>query len=280
MTRKINLNQVQNVGPNQRATVRLPLGVTYNKLVIFTEGNITAAMLSNIVLKLNGSERMRWKTQAQLQARNSYNGGNSSTTALELDFVERNAKDEAAQTLGAIAATNEAGIQDAVLEFDIGNYTNSTASVVKVVAEVDQPSRNRLIVRNRMIQKVLAGATEEQIIIPSGKNGELVKRIYIYGTLAQIDNVRVRREGADEFEALTVAQNEYFQKTYGKLPQAGLMVIDFTEHNLQGHMLNTSAIVGSDGKAREIQNLDIRMKTNAAGTFDIYVESVTTSDRP
>ena len=280
MTRKVQLNQIQNVGPNARATIRLPLGVTYNRIAIFTAGNITASLLSNIVLKVNGSERMRWKTQAQMQARNSYNLGASDANVLEFDFTERNAKDEAAMTLGCYAATAQAGVQDMTLEFDIGNYTVTAGSVIKAVAEVDVPSANRLIVRNRYFQKTLAGAVEEQIILPYGMNGEQLKRIYVYGTLASIESVRVRREGADEYEALTQVQNEFFQKSYAKVPQAGLFVVDFTEHHLHGHMLNTAMIIGAGGKPQPVENLDIRLKTTAAGTFDIYTESVTTNDRP
>ncbi len=280
MTRKIKLPLIQNVGPNQRVTVRLPLGVTYNKIIFFTAGNISASLISNIVLKLNGSERMRWNTQAQLQARNSYNRCASDANALELDFLEREAKDEAAMTIGAYAATNEAGVQDLVVEFDLGNYVVTAGSTITAVAEVDVPSKNRLIVRNRYFQRVFTGATEEQIILPQGMNGELIKRIYVFGTLANINHVRVRREGADEFEEITQAQNEFFQETYGKVPQAGLYVVDFTEHDLMGHMLNTSSIVGADGKPVTIQNLDVRLKVNGAGTFNIYTESITTNDRP
>jgi len=280
MTRKVQLNQIQNVGPNQRATIRLPLGVTYNKIVLFAAGNILMSLITNIVLKVNGSERMRWKTAAQMQARNSYNGGATSTQAIEFDFIEKSAKDEAAQTLGAYAATSQAGVQDMTLEFDIGTYTVTAGSVIAAVAEVDVPSANRLIVRNRYFQKVLAGAVEEQIIIPSGLNGEQLKRMYIFGTLASIDSLRVRREGADEYEAISLIQNEFYQRTYGKVPQAGLWVVDFVEHNLAGHMLNTAMIIGANGKPEPIQNLDIRLKTNAAGTFDVYTESITTSDRP
>jgi hypothetical protein len=280
MTRKVQLVQIQNVGPNQRATIRLPLGVTYNKIALFTGGNITAALLSNIVLKINGGERLRWKTQAQMQARNSYNGSAADANVLEFDFMERNAKDEAAMTLGTYACTAEAGVQDATIEFDIGTYTVTAASKITAIAEVDVPSRNRLIVRNRFMQKTLAGAVEEQIIIPFGINGEQLKRLYVFGTLANIESVRIRREGGDEFEALSQVQNEFFQKTYGKTPQAGLFVVDFAEHNLMGHLLNTSNILGADGKPVAVQNLDIRLKTTAAGTFDIYTEAITLNDRP
>ena len=280
MTRKVQLVQIQNVGPLQRATLRLPLGVTYNKIVLFTAGNINAALLSNIVLKVNGGERMRWKSQAHMQARNSYNNGASDANVLEFDFLERLGKDEASMTLGAYAATAEAGVQDITIEFDVGTYVVTAASRISAIAEVDVPSANRLIVRTRNFQKTLAGAVEEQIIIPSGMNGEQLKRLFVFGALASIDSIRVRREGADEYEALTQAQNEFFQKTYGKVPQAGVFVVDFTEHSLMGPMLNTANIMGANGKLQPIQNLDIRLKTTAAGTFDIYTESITLNDRP
>jgi hypothetical protein len=214
-----------------------------------------------------------------MQARNAYNGGATDPNIFEFDFLERFAKDEAAQTLGAYALTAEAGVQDATIEFDIATYTVTGASTITAVAEVDLPSSNRLIVRNRYFQKTLAGAVEENIIIPSGLNGEQLKRMFIFGTLANMSSVRVRREGADEYEALTQVQNEYFQKTYGKTPQAGLWVVDFMEHNLAGHMLNT-AMINVNGKLQPIQNLDIRLATSAGGTFDIYTETITTNDRP
>lgn len=280
MTRLVKLPQIQNVGTGQRATLRLPLGRTYNRIVLFCAGNINRALLTNLVMKVNQGEKQRWKTADQLQSRNSYKGGASDAAIVEIDFVERDAKDEAAMTLGTYALTQEAGVQDAVLEFDIGTYVVTAGSTITAFAEVDVPSRNRLIVRTRYQQKTLAGAVEEAIIIPSGLNGEQLKRIMIFGTLALISSLRVRRDDSDEFESLSVAQNEFIQKTYGKVPQAGLMVVDFVQHNLQGHMLNTAMILGPDGKAQPVQNLDIRLTTTAAGTFDIYTESLTTNDRP
>lgn len=277
--RRVKLPQIQNVGPLQRATLRLPLGSCYNKITLNFGGNINRALISNIVLKLNTGEKIRWKTSAQLQARNAYNGGASDTAFLTMNFLEPDAKDIASMQMGVYAATAEAGVQDMVLEFDIGTYVASPASIITAVAEVDLPSANRLIVRLRYQQKTLAGATEEQLIIPHGKIGEQVKRILIFGTLSLIDWVRVRRDGSDEFESITVAQNEFDQKEYKKVPQGGLMVIDFMPNNLASDALNTAVIRGPGG-LQEVQNLDIRMLTNAAGTFDVYVESLALNDKP
>lgn len=279
MSRRIRLPLIQNITPNGRATVRIPLGVTYNRFYILCRGNILANLLTNIVLKINGSERHRWRTQAQLLARNLYAGGVTDAQRLTLDFINRHAKSYEAQTMGALAATAEAGVQDVVIEFDIGNYVVNAASTVEIYADTDPPSANRLIVRNRYFQKVLAGAVEEQIIIPFGLNGEQLQRIYIFGPTANINFVRIRREGSDEFEDVRVGDNEFMQREFGRAPQAGLMVVDFIENNIMSDMLNTAVVIGGDGKARPVQNLDIRLNTNVGGTFDIYTESITSNDR-
>lgn len=280
MTRRIQLPKIENVGPNQRVTIRFPLGVTYNNVILDLGGNINTSLISNIALKINGSERIRWNTAAQMVAANVYNRSLADAQVLEFRFIEPRAKDEAAMTLGAYAATAEAGVQDMVLEFDLATYTVTAASTIKGVAEVDVPSANRLIVRNRYTQRVFAGAAEEQIVVPFGAQGEQIKRMYFFGTLAQLNFVRFRREGADEQESLTVKQAEFFQKSYQKVPQAGLFVLDFTEHDLMGHMLNTAQIIGPDGRPKLIQNIDVRLNVNAAGTWNIYTEAITTNDRP
>ncbi|MDP1740088.1 major capsid protein P2 [Polaromonas sp.] len=280
MTRLIKLPQVENVGISQRATVPIPLGRTYNKIFLFCEGNITKALLSNIVLNVNNGEKQRWKTSAHCHALNAYKGNATDAAILEIDFTERGGVDEAAKTMGCYAMTQEAGVQSATLEFDIGVYVASAASKVIAMAEVDVPSRNTLIKRIRSSQKTLSGAVEESIKIPYGKSGEQLQRLMVFGTLASINSIRVRRDDSEEFETVPVARNEFYQKTYGKVPQAGLMVVDFIPHSLMNHMLNTALIMGSDGKPRPVENLEILLDVNAGGTFDIYAETLTTSDRP
>lgn len=280
MTRIVKLPLIQNVGPNQRATIRLPLGRSYNKIMLYCNGNINAALLANIVLKINQGEKQRWLTSAHLQARNSYNKGALDTAVLTLNFSEPDAKDLAGVEIGAYGLTAEAGVQDAVLEFDVGNYAISATSNIVALAEVSAPTSNRLIVRTRYQQKTLAGAVEEQVIIPSGQNGEQLKRIYIFGNTALIDEVRIRRDDSDEFESITPFQNNYLQRELGKVPQANLYVVDFIVRNVVSDMLNTAQVMGPGGKPQLVENLDIRMKTNAAGTFNIYTESITLNDRP
>lgn len=279
MTRTIKLPAVEGVSPNNKATIRLPLGRTYNKIILFCEGNINKSLLSKLIWNLNSGERRKFLTAAHIQKINSYNGLPDDPAVLELNLVEADGKDEAAMTLGTYALTEGAGVQDSTIEFEIGNYTTSAASKIIAYAEVDVPSNNRLIARTRYQQKTLSAATDEEIKVPYGKKGEQIKRMYVFGDTTKIDYMAVKREDTNEFQDVSVFQNEFFQKSYKKVPQSGLMVLDFIRNNLQNGMLNTAQILGADGKITNIETIDIRVKTNAAVTLDIYVESIALNDK-
>ncbi|ABM94800.1 major capsid protein P2 [Methylibium petroleiphilum] len=270
--RPIRLPQLQNVGPNQRVSLSLPLGVTYQKLYFQLGTNILTSLITNIVLKLNNKEFARWKTAADLIAHNAYKGNYTGSTAfLVIDFTERLAREEAALTLGTVAATQEAGVQQFTLEFDLGNYTAVAASIITGWADVEAPSANRIIQRVQYMQKVIGAAAQEQIYIPFGVNGFQVKRLLIKH--AQLSSVRVRRDGSDMYDDLPTAFANQRLQDFGRVPQAGYFCVDFLPDSLQANALNTAQILVAPGQAVPVQNLDVRVTTAAADTLDIYVEA-------
>lgn len=270
--RTIRLPQIQNVAPNSRASVRLPLGVTYEKLYLTLGTNILTSLISNIVLRINNKEFQRWATAADLiSGLNLYKGNFNDTATLVIDFTEKDAKEEVAMKLGTVAATAEAGVQDITLEFDLGTYTVVAASVITGYADVELPSANSIVQRVQYSQKVIAAAAQEQIYLPFGANGYQLKRLILKH--ANLSSVRVRRDGVDIYEDLPVAfQNKRLQD-FKRAPQAGYHVIDFMPDVLQSNALNTAFIAGGDGKAVPVTNLDIRLTTSAADTVTIYAEA-------
>jgi hypothetical protein len=277
--RHIRLPQVQNVSPNGRATVRLPLGVTYEKLYFRCLGNILTSLVSNIVLRVNNKEAQRWATMNDLQlGLNAFKGNLATATNLfVLDFTERVAKEEVGMKMGCFAATQEARVQDMTVEFDLGNYTASAASVVEVWADVEAPSANRIIQRVQFQQKTIAAAAEEQIYVPFGQVGLQVKRLIIRHT--NLASVRIRRDGVDVYENVPVALANQRLQDFGRTPQAGYHVVDLMPDALQSNALNTAVILGPDGRAAPVQNLDIRVTTSAADTLTIYTESYSLNDQ-
>lgn len=271
--RHIRLPQLQNVGPNNRVSLRLPLGVTYEKMYFALAGNILTSLISNIKLRLNNKEVQTWNTVADMvSGLNAYRGNYTGSTAfLVMDFTEAKAREEVGMKLGTIAACQEAGVQEATLEFDLGNYTNSAASTITAFADVEAPSANRIVQRVQVQQKVIAAAAQEQIFVPFGMNGFQLKRLIIKHT--NLSSVRVRRDGVDIYEDAPVALANQRLQDFGRVPQAGYHVIDFMPDSLQSNAFNTAMILGADGKPVPVSNLDIRVTTSAADTLTIYSES-------
>lgn len=269
--RTVRLPQLQNVGPNQRVSLRLPLGVTYEKLYLVLGTNILKSLISNIVLRINNKELMRWNTAAHMEFLNAYKGNNTGTaTQLTIDFTERLAKEEVGMKLGTIAATQEAGVQELTLEFDLGTYTVVAASTITAWADVEAPSANSVVQRVQVQQKVFGAAAEEQIYLPFGKNGYQIKRILLVG--ASIDFARVRRDGVEVFESLPAAVNNARQTDFGRVPQAGTYMVDFLPDSLQSNAFNTAFVRGANGPV-PVENLDIRVAVTAGTTITAYAES-------
>lgn len=268
--RLVRLPTIQNVNPNTRASLRLPLGVTYEKFYFTLGTNITKAIITNIVLKLNNKEFQRWNTYADMQAYNSYKGNVNDAATLVFDFTERLARDEVAMKLGTIAATAEAGVQDFTLEFDLGAYTQVAASRIEGWADVEAPSANPIIQRVQVSQKAISAATEDQIFVPSGLNGYQVKRMLFKHV--NLTSTRVRRDGVDFYESPNIAIAHARQQDFGRVPQAGYHVLDFMPDSLQSNAFNTAQVI-VNGQGVPVQNLDIRATTSAADTLTVYTES-------
>ena len=265
------LPQLQNVAPNSRVSLRLPLGVVYEKLYFALGTNILTSLITNIVLRINNKEFMRWNSAADMVALNAYKGNFSATNFLVIDFTERDAKEEVGMKLGTIAACQEAGVQEMTLEFDLGTYTVAAGSTITGWADVEAPSSNRIIERVQVQQRVIAGAATEQIFVPFGLNGYQLKRLIIRH--ANLSSVRIRRDGTDIYEDLPVAFAGQRAQDFKRTPQAGYHIIDLMPDALQSNALNTAMILGADGKPIAVQNLDIRATTSAADTLTIYTES-------
>ena len=268
--RFIRLPALQNVAPNSRASLRFPLGVTYEKLYFVLGTNILQSLITNIVMRLNNKEFMRWNTWADYQAYLAYKGNSTNAGFLCFDFTERNARDEVAMKLGTIAACAEAGVQDMTLEFDLGTYTAVATSTITGYADIEAPSANSIIQRVQVQQKVIASAATEQVFIPFGLNGYQVKRALVKHV--NLASLRVRRDGVDFYEDIPVALANFRETDFARVPQAGYQVLDFMPDTLQSNAFNT-AQVAVGGKPVPVQNLDIRATTTAADTLTIYVEA-------
>jgi hypothetical protein len=275
--RKIKMPNIQNLAANAHASISFPLGVTYEKLAfdLGTTGLLKSS-ITNIVLRLNNKEFQRWASAADLDAYNAYKGNlTSNARFLFIDFTERLAKTEVAMKLGTVAACDAAGVQSFTLEFDVGAWTVTGGIAPSLAAEVSEPSSNRLIQRVQFQQKGMSGALTDQIYLPFGQQGYQLKRILFKHV--NLSSVRVRRDGADILEDLSIALANAIEQDCGRTPQAGYHVSDFMSDTLASNALNTGLLqtgVDANGKPvlTPVQNLDIRLTTSAADVITFYTD--------
>lgn len=267
--RVIKLPALQNVNPSTRVSLRLPLGMVYQKLYFQLGTNITKALITNLVLRLNNKEFMRWNSATDADILNAYKGNAINAGFFVLDFTERLAREEVAMTLGTVAACAEAGIQDFTLEFDLGAYTPAAGSGITAFADVEAPSGNTVVQRVMFQQKVIAAAAQEMIYLPFGAQGFQIKRLILKHT--NLASVRVRRDGVEIYEDLPVALANFREQDFARVPQAGYHVVDFLPDTLQSNAFNTAFTVANN-QGVAVQNLDVRLTTSAADTIGIYVE--------
>lgn len=281
--RSLRLPQLQNVAPNQRVSLSIPLGVTYEKLYFWLGTNITTALITNLVLKINNREFIRWKTLTDMVSglmayKGNFTGNNQ---FFVIDFTERLAKEEVGMKLGTVAATEAAGVQAFTLEFDLGNYAAVATSTIEGWADVEAPSANRIILRVQHQEKVIGAAAEEAIYVPHGMAGQQVKRIVIKH--ANVESVRVRRDGVDIYESLPVARANMRLQDFGRVPQANYHVIDFMPDALQANAFNTRFMLvpGANGAMGRVpvQNVEVRVKTTAADALTVYTEAYALNDQ-
>jgi len=268
--RCIRLPQLQNLNPTSRASIALPLGQCYQKLyfALGTTG-LAKSAITNIVLKLNNKEFMRWNSAADLDALNAYKGNAINAAYLVIDFTERAAREEVGLTLGTVAACQEAGVQQFTLEFDVGAWTVTGGTAPTLWADVEAPSANTIIERVMVQQKVIAAAAQEMIYLPFGAQGFQLKRLIIKH--ANLTSVRVRRDGVEIYEDLPVALANFREQDFTRAPVAGYHVVDFMPDTLQSNAFNTAmTVIGKN--AVPVQNLDIRATTSAADTLTVYAE--------
>lgn len=273
MSRFLQLPPFQNVAANSRASLRLNLGVTYEKIHLQLGGTFTKAQMTNIEAKLNTKLLLK-SSGADWDNIMQYKGYAASASFLTLDFTERDAPDIAGKLMGTVAATGEAGIQDFTLEIDIGGATNPS---LIAWGEIGSPSANRLVSTLKQQQKVIAAAAEETIFVPRGVSGAQVKRLFIFG--ANVSHATVRRNGVDWFQRVPTAVLNYAQAQNRRTNLGNLTVVDFVQDNLQSGALNTAFVVGPDGKSAPVEDVDVRVQTTAATTLTIYTEMYTTNDR-
>lgn len=257
----------EGVAANSTATCRLPLGLTYNQIMLTLGGTtFTSTHMTEIRLVANGKPVQRW-SGVDLDKINQYEGRAASSTAkvLFLDLERFGLRTKLAQELTAIptgAQGNPVPITTLQLEVDIGAATAPTLSARAVqTAPRNLAGKLQPIKQVRKFQYTPAGTGIYEISDLPKLGGAEINRV-IFKTSATVADITLELDGYTAFER-TTAENGAVQIDGGRTPQSGYYVVDTTEDGNGGETIKTATIQ------------DMRFKLNitaSAATITVYVE--------
>lgn len=240
------------------------LGQSIERIILNLGGTaFTKAMMTSIQLKANG--KIIWDTTgARRDAAMQYRGINADANFLTLDFSEIRAKTELGQNLGAIDTT--VGINSLKLEIQI---SGATAPSLSGFAETNRPqidpaqaATRNLISRVHAATITIGAAGTFAVPVPhfaAVDGGSIIKRILFFS--ANMTALNIKKNGI-VIEDSTKAMNEYNQKEYRKVPQAGLYVFDPIVDDNQSQVLST----------RDAQTTELQGTFSAGETVTVEIE--------
>lgn len=246
-----------NVVAGQKATLQLPIGVTYHGILLGLT-NVTKAQLDRIVVRTNKKIHVDI-TGSHLDAMNTYKGGAVDAGFILIDFTEHQAKDALSEFAGSIG-TGE-GVTSLTVEVDINAAAvNPAISSWSMVSSASALSGNIAALVPQSL--AISGAGTWDLELPHGPgSAHVLKRVWLFG--ANITSVEAKKNGL-EIHKLPATANEFLQEHYEGTPPANCYCVDFVAGNhVAGEALTT----------RDAQDLRLKITTSGAVTVTYYLDS-------
>lgn len=259
---KTRIANVQNVASGQKAIINLPLGPTYDKIIIeMGNGYNGNSSIASIEIKANG-RRIFTDTGANVYARNAFRGIYVDAARCLVDFTEAASRNGANEQL--LASIPSAMLKSLTVEVQlIASGGNPTMAVF---AESRQPSNNPFILKRLDFTQSFAQQGVQSLMLPSGASGGIIKRLWLHpstGASSHISNVDMRVNRVSIWD-VTKDVIEYNQRANKLSPQGGFLCMDFVEDGNLAQALNTE-------RAKEIE---LRLTLAAAMSITGFVDYI------
>jgi Viral coat protein P2 N-terminal domain len=249
--------KVENQGASKTALITLGLNATYDRIILLLSGGLTAAMLTAIRIKANDIEIFT-DTGPQLNLRQAYANVSTAAGEVTIDFTEPNARGDAAQQYLASIPANL--LKKLVIEVDL---SAAFVGTLAAAAEFRGPTKNPFILKRRVFNYFAAGAADNDLFLPSGGNGGIIKRVWLHDG-GIVSKAMLRVGGFIALNFVTIAELARIQTRNRLVPQANIDVLDFiADGNLQG-ALNTAAG----------QDVALRLTSTGAGAIQGYIDYI------
>ncbi|MAA87925.1 MAG: hypothetical protein CME39_09760 [Haliea sp.] len=251
----------EGVAAGATATLRLPIGLTYEQLLISYSG-VTLAQLTEIRVVGNGKTFQRFTSGTRLDAINQFNGRAAAAGVLVIDFTRyglRTRQGEEITGLGTGMPSQDGSVELSTLAVEIDIAAAASAPVLSAKAVQSDRSPLGLIRWVREFGHSPAASGEYEIAdIPKG---HLFNQVHFFS--GDMSALRIERDGYTVFER-NAAENALIQSDGVRVPQSGVFSFDPTETGNGGETLQTAGV------------FDLRFvcKMDASGSLPVVVESI------
>jgi len=229
-----------NVVANGVATCSLPVGMSYNRIILALGGTFTKAMITNIKVRVNGKVVVE-NTGSRLDLINQFRGLAAAATYLSIDFTEPRAKDMAEEYLGNINTAQ--GVSSLTMEVTIAGATSPT---LDSYAELGPPSALGIIAKQILFTTSFGGAGKFPFkLIDVANRGAIVKRVH-FAHGGNLTALEVKKNGIVIFDGIPAAVNAFYQGEYQKTAQTNLYTFDPCLDNNYSNAIKTQDMVSME----------------------------------
>lgn len=248
-----------NVAASGVASVSLPVGMSYNRILLQLGGTaFTKAMITSIVVKLNGKAIIT-QTGSRLDAINAYRARGSSASFLIVDLTEPEAKAMAEQFIGNINTAQ--GVTSFTMEVTIAG---ATAPTLDSWAEVGPPAPLGVIAKQIQFTTSFSGSGKFPFkLIDVANRGAIIKRVH-FAHGGQVTALEVKKNGIVIHDNVTTAVNTFYQLDYKKVAQSNMYTYDPCLDNNYTNALKTNDMV----------SLEFNLQMGGADTVIATVEAL------
>ncbi len=265
------LPTIANVAAGNTVSINLPVGNTYEQIVMYTAG-VTNAQIKNIVLEVNGRMISEWPNAERLVSMDKHYDRPQTDDAIVFHFNRPELQLLQERRFFGLDTNQSQGIQTAIIRMDIA--ADAAAPVLEAYAMTSQSvpgAPNYLTKIRRFIVPVSAAGQFDIDNIPRPL-GASIGAIHLYmpddgdaDALCQVTKAEMLVDSVNwhEPDAIKAAN---FQKSFGRVPQtADSTVID---NMLEGDMRHALALTSN------IQDFRLRCVAASAGQVEIMVEYI------
>lgn len=261
------LPSFEGVSAGATATLRMPIGRTYEKLLISYSG-VTLAQMQEVRLVANGKTIRRYVGADLMDTINKFDRQNAADGILTLNLSRPGLITKAGREdtlLGTGVRPNEdypVTITTLQLEIDLAADATSPSLSCKAVQSAPRPLDKVMKLRRFGYAPSASGEFE----IADLPRGDLINRIVFESD--KIDSLKIERDNRVIFER-TKAENEDIQSNGVRTPQSGYFVYDPTEEGYGSEPLVTA----------NVQDLRIILTMSGADQVPVNVEYIGRMER-